>query len=157
MTMIGGVAMAKHGKHKGHGGMGAAKLRKAPTVDDGTPETRARLQPPPWAGWPQELQDAAIEMDTAIRVRAGRGLARGQALDPDKLGGDHKAGDLGPWERWCYGRYLVWLDLMARAGHRKCITGICWAVIEAAPYPDMALLRAALRLWAMQRLPGYPR
>lgn len=148
MNAMTGAAMAKPKKRSS-----GLKLLGKQAIDEGTPETRARLRPPPWDGWPQELQDAAVEMDLAIRIRAGRGLARGQKLDPDAAGGDHKAGDLGPYERRCYERYVAWIDLMRLAGLLRFVPAICWFVVEAEAYPDVAMLRQALEMWASGRLP----
>ncbi len=46
-----------------------------------TPETLAKRRFPPWENWPSELQKAAIEIDTAVRLVAGGSLVGNCNLD----------------------------------------------------------------------------
>jgi hypothetical protein len=124
----------------------ASGIPKPAPPDLGTPETRARLQPPPWHGWPSELKLAAGEMDVAFRLRAEECRAKAQILN--RIGG--QPGEWSEHEKWCYRRYLGWLALMRAVGWPvQAIVGI---VVDHEPIRDEWLLRQALRLWATGRV-----
>lgn len=141
MTPAGATAMASRRRRAS-----GLKLIGKQIVDEGTPETRARLQPPPWQGWPQELQDAAVQMDMAVRVIAEQMRAKSQALG--RIGGEARA-DLSPWEAFCLRRYQGWERLMRAVGWQ--IGPVIGCVVDHEAMDALAL-RNALSLFATGRL-----
>ena len=141
MNAIGGAAMASRRRRST-----GLKLLGRQTVDEGTPETRARLQPPPWAGWPQELQDAAIQLDMAVRIVAEQMRAKAQSIG--RIGGEARA-ELSPWEAYCLQRYQGWERLMRAVGWP--VGPVIGCVVDHEPM-DAIALRGALSLFATGRV-----
>lgn len=124
-------------------GRGLPPGRKAPTLDGGTPETAAKLKPPPWNAWPSELQAAAIEIDLAVRLRAGASLCKAQVPGRSR---EKAAGDLTPAQQAVLRRYAGWCAIMRRVGWR--VDQVLVAVVLGEEGTDPWLLRRALHLYA---------
>lgn len=90
-------------------------IPKAAPPDLGTPETAARLRPPPWHNWPSELQAAAIQIDHAVRLIAGNLLV--QAQNTAAAAHYHPVDwDEDSPQAHQIARYRRWVHAMARHG-----------------------------------------
>ena len=127
MNAMTGVTMAARSRRRTSG----LKLIGKQAVDEGTPETRARLQPPPWQGWPQELQDAAAAIELAIRLQAGGCMAQAQ----DMLHVRHHAGESAEeWQARLERRYAWWRWEVVRTRGWS-LSAVVSCVVEHGPQP----------------------
>lgn len=120
---------------------------KEPPPDLGTPETRARLVPPPWRAWGPEIEAAAIQIETAVRLRAGAMHAKAQQLG--RIGGEGN-GDWSAAERAIVRRYLGWCTQMRAIGWS--VADVIGCVAAGEPAGDEWQLRAALTLYATGKI-----
>lgn len=121
------------------------KLIGKQIVDEGTPETRARLQPPPWAGWPQELQDAAAAIRDALMLQAAGSAAKAQDYARMSYATPGENPALEAWQATLERRYHWWRWEVARTrGWSVAVVLSC--VAEHGPAPDY--LAEALRVYA---------
>lgn len=132
-----------------YGSVAAIMKRKSKTksatvsrVDPGTPETRAKLQQPPWDNWPSELKAAAIGIDLAVRLIAGASMAQAQDLEHVS----HMAAQvLDEEEERLLRRYGRWRDAMK--ARRWPVSTVLNVIIDLKPPTDTERLRQALKLY----------
>lgn len=124
-----------------------------------TPETKAKLLPPPWADWPDGLRRAAAMVELGYRLRAGEMIP--QAFDYSRI--PHAAGE--DWtltERAIVRHFLRWsavmdrrdiplspvVDMVVFAVHpSQIVRFLLPARYKASETGAWALLRDALELW----------
>lgn len=119
-------------------------VRRQAPPDLGTPETRAKLQLPPWADWSKEQQRAAAQIELAVRLQAGGSLAQAQ----DWLRVRHHAAeedeDAEVWQGRLLRQYTWWRWEVVRS--RWPLSSIIGCIVDHAPEPPE--LAAALAQWA---------
>lgn len=120
-------------------------MSRRTAVDLGTPATRARLEasPCPWQHWPDYLKHAALAIDVATRLVAGRCLCR--ASDVEHVGRPAKA-EWSPQQRAIVADYRGWQAQMTALGwdHQRVVDVIVHGGEPGDPY----MLRLALNLYA---------
>lgn len=85
-------------------------------LDEGTKETRAKLDPPIWLTWPNDLRLAASAIDQAVRLVAQSSMAHAQDYS------DYSHVNRLVEEEWpkggrqerLYQRYMAWARVMVR-------------------------------------------
>ena len=109
-----------------------------------TKQTLAKLKLPPWQDWPSELKHAALAIDCAVRLLAGRSLCQAQDLGHVARKGVHWEDD-SPQDR-IIRRYQGWAACMERL--RWPVQPVLEAVVQGHEPADPWLLRRALHLHA---------
>lgn len=110
---------------------------------EATPETRAKLSPPIWQSYPNELVSAAKEIEGAVNIIAGHLKMR--AADFYWMDKAKERDDLTPGQIALLHRYRTWCTAM-RQDHQH-IGHIIDIIAMDEPVRFEGLLRSALLLY----------